>query len=307
VVSDSAIIDYPYIPKELLTRMLVDQQKVIEKIMNLECTIIPIKLGTFVENENEILNILSKGYPVIKDVFNKIFNKIEVEVTALWNDFNSVIKDSGKDKEIKEFKESLLTKPEGVTLNDNIQIGFMIKKYIDRTKEEYINEIQTSLSQVAQAIKIHEIITEEIVVNMSFLIDKNSQKDFESILESLNTKLGKILKFKYVGPLPPYSFYILEIKKMQLKEIELAKGKLGLSHFISINKDEIKKAYQKLVFTCHPDQNTGSPDMEKEFEELTKAYKLLVDYYDIDRQDSYAFNNNDLNNELRNNTILVKV
>jgi len=40
--------------------------------MNLEYTIIPMRLGTFAADENDVKDILNKGYNLIEDIFKKI-------------------------------------------------------------------------------------------------------------------------------------------------------------------------------------------------------------------------------------------
>lgn len=274
LVSDSKINDYSFMSKEIIAEMLLKQQKIIEKIMSLQCSVIPVKLGTFASTRHEIMNILIKDYALIKNTFNKIFNKIEIEIIALWSDFNSVIKEVGEQKEIKEFKLELLNKPDGITVNDNIRVGALIKSFLDKKREKYSVEIHKSLNNVSEDSKIHDTVNDSIVANLSFLIDKTGQIEFDSALEYLNNKFSGKLKFKYIGPLAPYSFYMLDLKNIQSEDIEWAKSKLGLNAFI--NKNTIKKAYQKMVFSFHPDQNGHKQGLEKEFNDITKAYKLLI-------------------------------
>jgi hypothetical protein len=276
VVSDSEIVDYTHMLKDAVGRQLVTHQKVIEGIMP-EHTIIPMRLGTFASDENEVRDILNKGYRVIKEVFGKIKDKIEIDVVATWSDFNSVLKEVGEEKEIKEFKERLLTNPEGITVDDQMKVGVMVKKGLDEKREKCALEIKNYLRDCSKVFKIHELMDDKMVINAAFLINNARQKDFDRKVEELNTKFVEKLNFRCVGPLPPYSFYTLEIKKMQFKDLDWARKKLGLLNDFA-TKNEIKKAHQTLAFSSHPDKNPDTPGIEKEFDEITKAYRLLLEY-----------------------------
>lgn len=277
VVSDSEITDYTCMHKESLALFLVRHQRAIEKIMDLGHTIIPMRLGTFAKDRREIPYILFCGYSIIKDIFSKISERIEIDIIADWSDFNSTLKEIGEDEEIKKFKERLLASPAGVTVDDRMKVGFMVKKALDRKEEWYSQEIRATLKSVSQAFKTHELMNDKMVVNTAFLIDKSKQDTFYQKVEELNAKFRETLNFRCVGPLPPYSFYTLEIKTINNEEIDWAKNKLGILNDI-ISKDELKKAYQGQAFSTHPDNNLLASGAEKEFAEVNKAHKILTDY-----------------------------
>ena len=304
-VSNSEIIEHAYSSKDTLARLLVWHQKVIEKIMSLGHTIIPIKLGTFAIDEAEVKDTLIKGYTLIKNVMENIRDKIETDVVATWADFNSTLKEIGEEKEIKKFKEKILDNT-GITVDDQMKAGVMAKKALDKKREKYALKIQTFLKNYCAAFKVHELMDDRMVINAAFLINKREQKDFDRKVEEINNKFAEKLNFRCVGPLPPYSFYTLEIKKMQFEEIDWAKKKLRLLDDFA-TKNEIKKAYKTLAFSLHPDRNPNTPGIEKEFDEVTKAYRILADYCGACKQagsvDSLSFNEE----EFEKNTILVKV
>lgn len=280
VVSDSEAVeqaDYTHMRKDMLAMLLIRHQKAIEKIMSLGHTVIPMRLGTFVKDEVEIRHILACGHTVIKDIFGKISNTIEIDVTAAWDDFNSILKEIGEDKEIKEFKERVLASPGGVTVDDQIKIGLMVKEALEGKREEYAKEIQATLKSVSQDFRNHELMDDKMAANMAFLINKARHKDFEMKVEGLNTEFNEKLNFRCVGPLPPYSFYTLEIKTLNYGEIDWAKKRLGILNDIT-SRNELKKAYQRQAVSTHPDRNPNMPCAEKEFDEVNRAYKILVDY-----------------------------
>ena len=305
VVNDAEVVNYTHMFKEALARRLVEHQKVIERIMDIGYSIIPIRLGTFAMNEEEVKDILSKGYGLIKEIIPKISDKIEIDVVTTWSDLNATIKEVGKEKEIKEFKEELLSNPKGITVDDQLKVGSMLKQALGKLKELYASQIQLTLKTLSIDFRTHELMDDNMIMNCAFLIDKVKQNEFYSKIEDLNNGFAQELDFRCVGPLPAYSFYTLEIKKMQFNDVNWARKKLGILND-AVSKDEIKKVYQRQAFTFHPDKNPHSPGIEKEFDEIKKSYDLLLDYAQACAQAgevSLVFNKD----EFKKNAVLVKV
>lgn len=277
VVSDSEIVDYTYMNKESVAKVLLWHQQVIERIMSSGHTIIPMKLGTFVQDETEVKDFLSKGYKLINGIMEKITDKIEIELVATWSDHNSVLKEIGEEGEVRQFKEKLLSNPEAVVITDQMKIGVMVQKALDVKREKYAEEIHNALKTVIHSFKPHELMDDRMVMNSAFLVNKAESADFYKKVELLNSGFNEKLNFRCIGPLPPYSFYSLEVKKLQFDEVDRARKELCIVGD-SATKNEIKKAHQKQALSCHPDKNPDAPDMEKKFDEITKAYKILTDY-----------------------------
>jgi hypothetical protein len=282
VVKDSEIVDYSHMPNDTLARLLVSHQQLIEKVMA-KHTIIPMRLGTFAEGDKEVEQILASGYRTIKDIFERVQNTIEVDVVATLSDFSFFLQEVSEEEEIKALKKSLLSEKGCVTVDDQMKVGVLVKKYLDREKEALAHRIQTALGQIAQDSKAHDLMDDKMVLNTAFLIGRSRRKEFEQKIDRLNDEFEDKLNFRCVGPLPPYSFYTLEVKKPQFEEVDWARRKLGLkSDFITAN--EIKKAHRRLALTCHPDKNPNVPNIEKKFDDMTKAYRILLDYYRASNQ-----------------------
>jgi len=305
VVSDSKIVDYTNMPKEVLVRWLVNHQEVIERIMSQGYTIIPMRLGTFAVDEKEVKDILHRGYSLIKDIEEKISDKIEVDVAATWSDFSLALKEVSEEKEIKEFKEKLLANFKEVTIDEQMKVGIMIKRVLDKKREKYAQEIQNALKTISQDFKAHELMDDKMIIDTAFLINRDEQKDFDRKIEKLNTEFAEKLNFRCIGPLPPYSFYTLEVKKIQFEEIDWARKRLGLSDFAS--EEEIKKAYKAKAFSSHPDRNLDASGIEREFDDVTKAYEVLIDYGNACEQITHGRMYSFKEKKCKENTILVKV
>ena len=227
VVCDSGAIDLTYMCRDALARLLVGHQKVIERIMGNGYSIIPVKLGTSAIDEAEVKDILRKGYGLIKGIIPKISEKIEIDVVATWDDFTAAIKEAGEVKEIREFKEQLPKHPKEITVDDQMRVGVMLKNALDEKREKYAFKIQDTLKVLYDDSMQHELMDDKMVANIAFLIDKTKQKEFYAKVEDLNIEFAEKLNFRCVSPLPPYSFYTLEVKKLRFEEIDWARKKLG--------------------------------------------------------------------------------
>ena len=74
-----------------------------------------------------------------------------------------------------------------------------------------------------------------------------------------------------------------DIESEQKPESENLYSLLGLKK--TATSSEIRKAYKRLVFLCHPDKNKTDPNASSKFANISRAYKILSNpqsrkYYD---------------------------
>ncbi len=303
VVSDSEIIDYTNLPGDAAARHLIQHQLVIEKVMR-EFTIIPMRLGMHVFNEDEMLQVLAKGRRIFKDVFEKIEGRIEIDVVSTWVDLNAVIKEISEEEEVKALKQSLLDKKETITVDDQIKMGMLIKGYLNKKKDECAHVIKDSLKGLCRNMKEYTMPDDMTILNAAFFIDNGMRIPFEERLDELNNGFNGKVHFKYIGPLPPYNFYVIEIKKLQYEEIDRARGILALGD--AATKEDIKKAYRYAAAKYHPDKQSDAQsdaqkaEAEMEYDKITKAYRLLSVYC---QQESCSMKEEDF----AGNSIIVRI
>ncbi len=284
VVRDSEIVDCHRLPKETLARLLVDHQRLIENVMTRH-SIIPMRLGTVAQDRQEVEAILSSGYRTMMDIFERTEDAIEMDVAVTLSDFEAFLREISQTPEIRQLKQSLLDKPDGMTPEDQMEAGLQVKRHFDREKETLALEIQTALAKESQEVRIHSLMDDTMVFNGAFLIPQKQRAAFEQAVECLNETFEDKLNFRCIGPLPTYSFYTLQVRRPDFEDVRWAKQLLGLeSDFVTAR--EIQKARYKAALTCHPDKHPDQPGIEKTFDETSRAYKILLDYYRASNQEA---------------------
>ncbi len=306
VVSDSDPIDTTHMSKESLARLLIGHQRLLENVMTRYSTI-PMRLGTVARNLQDVETILSHGYNTIKDILINAQGTVEIDVAVTLSDFPGFLQGVSQTPEILRFKQTLLDKPNGVTPEDQVKAGLLMKKHVDRKKEMLALQVQAELAPDEQGIKVHALMDDTMVFNGAFLVLRTQQTEFDEIVEQLDKTFKNTLNFRCVGPLPPYSFYTLEVKRMNFTDILWAKDQLGLTSDC-VTAKEIQKAHHKTALTCHPDKHPGKSGIEKKFDEMNKAYRILLDYYRASRNKAEPDQTCYLNEEaLEETSVLVTI
>lgn len=275
VVKNTDVDSFFAMPKETLGRHLVEHQVTIERIMK-DHTIIPFKFATIIEDEGELEKVLRSGYGAFKEKLETLADKIELDVAASWNDLNGVIRTiGGENSRIKAFKAEISRRPPKDTLQDRMKIGCMIKDALDEKRAGLQSEMLDALKEKAIDSRKHERMDDKMIFNCAFLLDKDKEGEFDRILDELNARYREEINFRCVGPLPPYSFSTIELKRMGHDKIKEARRLLGVNEEATVQ--EIKESYRKLALEFHPDQNSGKHDVRKRFEDISRAHKLLID------------------------------
>jgi hypothetical protein len=305
IVAEKEFVSLAFAGKEKLAKMLVDHQKVLESLMEKGFSmLIPMRIGTYSETQSEVQKILERGYTLCLDILEKTGNMIEVDIAVTWRNLNNVLQTIATDPDIDKYRQELLKKGRAISSSDQIQIGKLIKKKLDEKAVETKQKIIERLKPYSNDLRQHELMNDQMVANVAFLLDKEEGGTFETAVNELDRELGGELNFKYVGPLPCYSFYTLEIVELNFSEVEDAKNELGLH--VKASSKEIKHAYLSKVKSVHPDVNSGDGN-EAYFTRVNKAWKIINDYMQTVKQSS----SDDLfyftEERVAENSLLVKV
>ncbi len=244
-------------------------EKVIREIMK-ECSVIPMGFGIIAKNEDGIKSILEKGHDEFKAMLKKVNNRVQVDVKGSW-DTNRIYADVLKEnKKIQKLKEMVSKNPSARNLK--IELGKVVKNVMDEKRNSYVNEVKNALGMFSNDSEENKLMDESMIMNTSFLVDKDKENNFYDKVNELEEKSGGKLQIIAVGPLPAYNFTKMKIEKIDFNIIDNARKILGLGEKAAM--EEIENAHRNLAYRHHPDRQGN----EKQFKKIEKAYALLINY-----------------------------
>jgi len=252
----------------------VTHEKTLREIMETH-TIIPMGFGVIAKTEAEIKNILKQGRMKFKNKLEKIDNRLQINVRISWN--KSILADIlEENEEIRKLAAEAKKKTHTRAQSLKIELGRKVKSALDQRKSKYLKNIHSVLEDLSSGFKETKITDQDTVMNASFLVEKEQEQKFYDKTNELEKEYEKKLTILVVGPLPPYNFTEIEIKKMNSKTIENARKTLGLGQEISIS--EMNSAYDRLAQKCHPDLHPDDSFAEEKFKKIKSAHEVLMQY-----------------------------
>ncbi len=273
VVSKSPFMVYDSLVKEKTVKDLVTHQFVIEKVMA-GFTIIPVKFGTMVETEDEVIKLMEKGYFVLRNALRKMEGKVELDVAVSWQLPKIIAAIYRRSNRVKNKQKEIATKGAKATTEDKIILGKLVEQALKQKSTGYGRLILQTLKKQAEDVCLHDLANEEMIFNAAFLIKTANKEKFNKILDKLDQRFEDTLNFRLVGPLPPYSFSTILFKRISPKEVEKAKKTLGLNG--EITDKLLSHAYRQLAQECHPDKNAGQGQLK--FDLINSAYRIMKDF-----------------------------
>lgn len=282
-VSSIHLIHFDQLDKKELNQSVAVHEQVNANLMK-DYDIIPMRFGMIAESAEEIRNILAKAYIKFKTVMERVAGKAEFIVQVFWDEKNMLGKIVQENTEIRELKKEVESKGKLSGFFSKIKLGKRIFEEIQAYRKKYTQNILGDLATRFpdfSAGKLLKTTMKEMIMNHSFLIERTQEQTLESRLNQLAEKYKDELKFKYIGPMAPYSFAVINLSQGNFDLVDKARKTLGLNE--STTFPEVKEAYYKLATQFHPDKlgdkkGQAIREATKKTKDIVTAYEILTIY-----------------------------
>lgn len=281
VVSNTYLIDFDRLGKKELAEFIAVHEQVNNRLIK-DYDVVPMRFGMIVESKKEILNILEKAYFQFKMSLDKVAGKNEFIVEAFWDEKNMLEKIARENVEIQKLRKKAASRGKILGLTSKIKLGKLIFGALELQRKEYTKDILSFLGGHFTNFTAGKLLNKEMLINYSFLIEKSRELELALKLNELQEKYKDELKFKYIGPMAPYSFVDIKLSVGNFDLIDNARKILGLGEEVTI--PEIKDAYYKLAAQYHPDKYEHKKDLvtlektTKKMKEIAMANEILTAY-----------------------------
>jgi hypothetical protein len=170
-------------------------------------TVLPMRFGVVMAGEPAVKSdLLDAHLDELKEQLSEMTGKVELRLRAVYDEPTLMREVVEEDQDIARLRRSLRGAPEDATYYGRIQLGEMVAKAVERKRASDAGQILEALTPLALAIQVGEPNNERIVVNASFLVERERMAEFDAAVDEIGRDEADRMRLKYTGPLPPHSF-----------------------------------------------------------------------------------------------------
>lgn len=274
VVSEHRVDDLRALSKEALVRGVLAHQRVVECVLG-ERAVLPAKFGTLLADEAEVGALVAQARGELTRALAGVQGKVEMEVAATW-DLGRVLRDLAGDDAVRRAREAIIEKGQPATLADQMALGRLVQARADARRARYREAMLEHLRPVAADVAVNALVSDAMVANLAFLVERARQAEFEAAVGRLDEFLGGELTFRVIGPLPPYSFSTVEVTRLTPKRLAEAREALRLDAIT--DEVTVRRGYRRLAAEGHRGLGPGNEPAPARLRELRRAHDLLLGY-----------------------------
>lgn len=223
---------------------------------------LPLKFGFTAKNDQEVARVLEQAYIQLRTYLDKLQGTMELVIQTSW--------------ELPKILQEILKDNPGLAGADPVQTGKLLFEAAEIKKGKILAAIHDNLSPLSKDYSDAPLKTEAMILNRNYLVDKDKEHQFDDAVNVVATEFEEALTFRYIGPLPAYSFVNIELNQGNFALVDKSRKLLQLPEKASW--ESIKSAYRQLIITHHPDKNPDDPQAAKRTKDVVAAYEIVRAY-----------------------------
>ena len=170
-------------------------------------TVLPMRFGVVMEDAQAVTDgLLHAHHDDLVTQLQQLAGKVELRVRAVYEE-QALMRDVvNQHPEIARLRDELRDRPLEATPYERIRLGELIAVAVEATRAHDADGLLAALGPIAEGTEVGQPAHERVALDASFLVGEDDVPEFDRAVDQLGGESRGRLRFKYTGPLPPYSF-----------------------------------------------------------------------------------------------------
>jgi hypothetical protein len=174
--------------------------------------VLPMRFGSVARDDQTVQSFLRDKHDVLEKSLAELHGRAELALKVLW-DRDAVLREIlTQNDEIRALRDAIRTRPEDETYDERVELGRLTSEALEQRRNDEVERILARLRPKAVAVDVKPG-SETMVLNAAFLVDQRALEGFDEEVSTVSREMSDRLTFRYLGPLPPYSFVNIAVPK----------------------------------------------------------------------------------------------
>ena len=191
---------------DLTRENLLEHQRVLDEVLS-RSDVLPFSFGTVAGSDDEVRELLLQGsFDVLHEQLEYVRGCVELELKVFWDQERLFAEIAQENAEVRSLRDALPLLPDDQAAGARLTLGQLTEAEIELKSAWEADGLLDILEQHAVDVVMSPNLSDTMLLNAAFLVERSREKDFDSAVFGLGEAQKGRLTFNYVGPLPPYSF-----------------------------------------------------------------------------------------------------
>lgn len=169
-----------------------------------ENAVIPMRFGVVMDSDDEVRErLLTRRSDELGALFERLNGRVQMSVKAYY------VGEALLQEVLRRYPQ-LKRRSETASMSERINLGRDVAAAVEEQRALDQDLLLAPLSEPVDDVRVDPPVSERQALNLHLLVERARRPRLDAVVTRLSTEYGDRFAFRYVGPLPPYSFTELQ-------------------------------------------------------------------------------------------------
>jgi hypothetical protein len=170
-------------------------------------TTIPMRFGMVMDSDGVVRErLLARHDAELRDLMTRLEGHVQMLVKAFYAEDALLADVLRSHPELAQESAALGQRPLEATHAARVRLGEKMANAVEARRAQVEAALLERLAPVSAQIQVDAATSERVALSAQVLVHRDQRAALDDTVRELSDALAGVLAFRYVGPLPPYSF-----------------------------------------------------------------------------------------------------
>jgi hypothetical protein len=170
-------------------------------------TTIPMRFGMVMDGDEVVRErLLERHNGELRELMDRLDGHVQMLVKAFYAEDALLADVLAANPDLAQASAALSDQPPEVSQAARVRLGERVANAVERRRADVEAALLDRLATVVEQIQVDSATSERVALSAQVLVHRHQRAALDETVRWLSEALDGVLAFRYVGPLPPYSF-----------------------------------------------------------------------------------------------------